>query len=481
MVWTVLLLFALVGLVGLSLDWGKAAWNVHELNNAADAGALAGAQVVKTDGAQARLMAIALAFANRAEGLPVTVADNPANAVDGEVVLGRWIRQEARFIETDVAPNAVKVVGNRLGQRDDAPPLRLHFGRVFRQSTVEVSRRAIAWSRGSTGAGIIVLADDPSTYPGWHHATGLLMDGGAVVDLRGVNPVTGEEMIGDVQVNATSEDSPWAAFRLNGGSAEIWAGEFNVVGGTRPDADDAGAWAAVYGDPTSPFSVNPRSPRIEDPLAGLIAPDISTMPPGRDTAGKVYFDPVAKTFETVSGGNVTLEPGYYPGGIDMNNGNVVLLPGVYAFGGGSKGKSGLVANGGSLTADGVLIYITGDPQGSKTGTEAAYGAIDLGGNAEIAITSRGDAATPRQIEGEMGLAIWQDRENSTYGKILGTSGMQITGTIYCGYNAMDVGGNADQMGNQLIIGALRLHGNPDLEIAYDGRNSVEAYRSILVQ
>ncbi len=43
------------------------------------------------------------------------------------------------------------------------------------------------------------------------------------------------------------------------------------------------------------------------------------------------------------------------------------------------------------------------------------------------------------------------------------------------------GGNSDQMGNQRIVGAVRLHGTPDLKIAYDGRNSVEAYRSILVR
>ena len=102
LVWTALLLFILVGLLGLSLDWGKAGWNVHELHNAADAGALAGAQVVKIDEVQARQLAILTAFKNNTEGLPVTVADNPANAVDGEVVLGRWIRQERRFVETDV-------------------------------------------------------------------------------------------------------------------------------------------------------------------------------------------------------------------------------------------------------------------------------------------------------------------------------------------------------------------------------------------
>jgi len=89
--------------------------------------------------------------------------------------------------------------------------------------------------------------------------------------------------------------------------------------------------------------------------------------------------------------------------------------------------------------------------------------------------------TPPEKEGEMGIAIWQDRSNPKYGKIIGTSGSSITGTIYCGYNAMEVGGTAEQMGNQLIAGALWLHGTVSLGIAYDGRNTIEGYRAILVE
>ena len=41
LVWTALLLVIIVGVVGLGVDFGKAAWNVHQLHNAADAAALA--------------------------------------------------------------------------------------------------------------------------------------------------------------------------------------------------------------------------------------------------------------------------------------------------------------------------------------------------------------------------------------------------------------------------------------------------------
>jgi hypothetical protein len=502
-----------IPLLCLSIDVGKVRFHQHELQNASDAGALAGAQVVKTDPLAARQDAIATAFANRVDLLEVSVADNPDNDIDGEVVLGRWIRQERRFEETAISPTAVKVVGRRLGQRNEAPALLLPFPWAGTDKS-HVWKEAIAWAQGSTGAGIIVLADDPidPPLPGWNHPTGLLIDGGTTVDLRGVDWETGEEMVGDIQVNALSESPPWSALRVDGSSADIWAGEINVVGGTNPDADtNPGAWTSLFPEDengeTVSFSVNPGSPRLGDPLGDLIPPDISTMPPGTDAMGKKYYtydDPATveieeTTCETITGGPLTLNPGYYPGGMYLKGGEIRLNPGVYAFGGINtdvKGQpSGLVVTGGELLGDeeeGVLLYITGDPDGSKThGMIVDYGRIDLGGSGAIEIISRGaaqdlplndDADPEHDIQlREMHIAIWQDRANPSYGKIIGTSAMEILGTIYCGYNAMELGGSSGQTGNQVIAGALWLHGDPGMGIAYDGRNGAEGNRSVLVQ
>jgi Flp pilus assembly protein TadG len=104
-VWTALIMVVLLGIVGLSLDRGKVAWNLHQLHNAADAGALAGADVVKCyaydtaaqDNARTRQSAITAASKNYADGQPVAVADNLTNASKGEVVLGRWILPDGYF------------------------------------------------------------------------------------------------------------------------------------------------------------------------------------------------------------------------------------------------------------------------------------------------------------------------------------------------------------------------------------------------
>jgi hypothetical protein len=366
-------------------------------------------------------------------------------------------------------------------------PVPLVFGRVFGTDAVPMSRHAIAWSQGTTGAGIIVLASEPQMYPGWNYATGLLVGGGAEIDLRGENEV------GDIQVNATSEEMPWAAFRLSGTSAEIWAGEFNVVGTSNPDADDTVAWSALYADGSSGFSVNSYASNVNDPLRDLDPPTFDTADILFDANGNPYTytidnkvvqdqglpDPNAGIY------SLTLQPGYYPGGISLTKSGVevVLVGGedaVYALGGGTDGKSGLVINGGRIIGEGVMIYVTGDPDGTKTGTQCAYGKIDIDGNSYVRIVSRADQFHLDPND-ELGIAIWQDRDNHNPGKIIGTGDCEIVGTIYCGYNAMEVGGNAQQMGNQLIAGCLYLHGRVSLGIAYDGRNKVLAYRSILVE
>jgi len=155
LVWTAIFLLTLVGIVGLSLDWGKAMFNLHQLQNAADAAALAGAQFVKFDLDGARWHARAISSENYADRVAVFLRDNPANDPNLDVVVGYWMRQTRTFTAFDPAnpgpTNAVKVVDRRTNELPDGP-LPLVFGSVFGKDSVAASRRAIAWSVGSTGA-----------------------------------------------------------------------------------------------------------------------------------------------------------------------------------------------------------------------------------------------------------------------------------------------------------------------------------------
>ena len=440
LVWTALFLLVLIGIVGLSLDWGKGAFNVHQLQNAADAGALAGAQFAKFDIDAARRQARAVAGENYADNISVFLRDNPTNDPNLDVVVGYWMRQTRTFTAFDPAnpgpTNAVKVVDHRTDEVPDGP-LPLVFGSVFGKDSVRVSRRAIAWSVGSTGAGLICLATDD---------TGLKIQGDAVINVNN----------GDVQIDSSSAQ---AGVSL-GSTFTLKADEVNVVGWVDPC--DRWMEAGVTGD----FSVNtaPVVQPVGDPLQDLPAPDVGAM---RLDANEI----------SVSSESVTLRPGYYPNGIRMTSGSIHLEPGIYAVGGGASlnPERGLILSGGTISGSGVMFYITK----SLTGID---GRLNIGGNTLVNLT----APTEGTYEG---ISFFQDRANTRDGLVIGTAdSFQVDGVLYfpkCGDSqhgaGLEVGGTGLDLGVQLITWKLYVRGNSNVTINYDGENFIRGYRSILVE
>jgi hypothetical protein len=402
--------------------------------------------------------------------------------------VGRWLRQTGVFVPTLVSPNAVRVRVNRPGAAAGAPALAMLFGPVFGTATADASRFATAISQGTTGAGIICLKRDPNGLRDWpNQGTGLLLDGTAEIDLRGTDPVTGLPMIGDIHINSGAAVSPWSALRAGG---EIWAADIDIVGTSNPLPTDS-KWLDIYADPTQPPSVNVGADPVYDPLEGLVAPPFGPATIPLDAGGSPYTYTITDKTVSDAGGELILQPGYYPGGISVSKGasRVVLTGGpdaIYVFGGGAPdtkgyGKYGLVMSGGTLVGNGVMIYVSGDPYGTETGTKTGWGKIDVGGGAILDVQSRGDANYLHSLNGADGMAIWQDRRNDSYAKIIGTSDSIISGTLYFPANATEVGGNAQQMGNQLLAAALWVHGKITLGIAYDGRNAVETIQAAIVE
>ena len=527
LVWTALLLLALVGILGLSLDWGKAAWNVHQMQNAADAAALAGAQVVKCPTEDAIDHAHELALANWADQLPVTLRTTPqpepfAGSEDGlDIILGRWIRQRGEFVPTLDAPNAVKAIVRRQeGLGAAAPPLAMVFGRVFGVETVDANRAAIAFSQGSTGAGLITLLEYPP------EKMGIGIGGDVVIQVNG----------GDVQDNSQSLISPREAFRASG-SFVVDCEELNVCGAIYPPEGDA-FWQSVH------YSVNPNTQwPLPDPL--VYVPDLWSSspqearpfviaPPPPDFAYPapilmethayglygmaVEVDPATgnpvlgvdgkyinrgfdvSLAEPITGSTInqygqlvnglqtlTLVPGYYPGGFKLSEGGKIkLLPGVYAFGGGNKNgdKSGVVMTGGVLEGLGVMLYVTASNQPGKY----FWGTVDLDGG-EILLREGADRDNPdaEPYPAYVGtdykyITIFQDRANPNAAKITGNVVFtQLTGTLYFPTAHMVFSGTGIETGSQLIAGSIETQGTTSLTINYDGRFFVAGYRSILVQ
>jgi hypothetical protein len=161
-----LVLFTLLAFIALSIDLGHLYVARNELQNAADAAALAGAQDLYNDegteiNAWANQTAYDIAVANKSEQVPVEV--NWTSGNDGDVQRGHWsfglsdlprgfypnestapfdlwnISTEELDAEVDFI-NAVKVVSRR-----QATPVASFFSRIFGHESFELSADAVAY------------------------------------------------------------------------------------------------------------------------------------------------------------------------------------------------------------------------------------------------------------------------------------------------------------------------------------------------
>ncbi len=558
LVWTALVLLVMIGMVGLAIDMGWAALDAHWLQNAGDAGSLAGAMLVKNAHHDGTLdivydAAQELTLANRAANGAVDVCFNAAtNDPNLDVVVGRWFMGDHYFEPLDLmssdVPNAVKVVTRHVEGWAVNQPLGLLFGPVFGVQTANVLRDAVAISTGGGGAALVCLAPE---------GVGLLIPGGACIYVN-EGPVPGEIWVDSFWRTPVDKDD--AVYPTPNSPPDFQNGWYidcaalNTCGTVDPSIME------YFGGepPNNLYPVLEKLPTpIPDPLHWLPALDVAAMNPGKPgapygmvvkvdpTTGIPLTDPdtgayipathreSGQTFD-VSAGNpirsstiddfgqlvggvrqtLTVTPGYYPGGFDQQNSGanfktIRMLPGVYAVGGGSSppGNSGLVLNGGALDAEGVMIYVTN----SSLDLTGNWGHVDISGNYEyINLTEyvylEGDPDYYRKYdyltEGNAGMAMFQDRRNPREAKIVGgEDNMVMGGTLYfhcTGQEAgmfeppdpvpagtwdvtVEVGGTSGQTGIQLITDRVRVHGDSDLIIKYDGRNFQPANEALLVK
>jgi hypothetical protein len=184
---------------------------------------------------------------------------------------------------------------------------------------------------------------------------------------------------------------------------------------------------------------------------------------------------------TISGGTVELEPGYYSGGLRISGGNITLKPGVYILGGSSKGqKSGLVIGGNAnLCAKGVMFYIVGDGVVNIAGTGSIQSTPIQYDSNDFCDSSYSYPANIDYTYEEIG--IFQARDNTNDARIVGTSLLDLGGTLYFPSNHIDLSGTGAGFGDQLIAKTIGISGTGDMTIMYDGRNRAPANRSYLVE
>ncbi len=323
LIWYAILGLVLIGFVGLASDTGYVYLTSHELQNAADSAALAGAAKVKFDRNAAVTDAVNTASKNKAAQASVQL-----RVADNDVQVGNYNRGTAVFTPNTAPYNACKVVARRTA---DSPggALNLLFGPIFGITTSNVSRTAIAMTGGKLGAGIVIL--DPS------RKSSLGAGGSSILD------------VGTAAIQVNSNNSQ--AVTITGSKASITTGELRIDGGF-----------TSTGNPTLPSKLYTGATAVDDPLASLPTPSKGTD---------------LLKIDVSANGTATGVPGYYSQGITVRAGaTLTLSPGIYVL-----GPPGLkVWANANLNAIGCMFFLT-------TGTNPnVYGTVDLGGGGTVNIS-----------------------------------------------------------------------------------------------
>jgi len=449
-VWVAVLAVVFLGFVGLAMDAGVVLLAGSHLQIAADAGALAGARLVRAEDLNLpREAARAIAFENKASGVPVSLDLNDANAETGDIVIGRFYRfvdladpprcpTPPCFFPQLVTPNAVQVHARRTSDSGhEQVPLVFGAAPLFNVLGIDVTRSATAIIAGSTGAGLIVLCPDCRCALDFSGNTDLILQ-------------SSPEWGGDTAIQVNSDHFECAVCG-SGNTLTVTAPEMNIVGYSIDEC-----WP---GGPTLDTYINQDSPSMPDPLAGLPTPSWGAPNNPGEIRGSGIFT-----------------PGYYPGGIKITaSGDVVnLLPGIYVLDSQGVNGGGLYVNGGNLIALGVMFYVIGD------------GGVYLGGNGIIDIRPSGyDAIPPSTDDCELvpycGISIFQARNNPTPATIIGTSTMNLQGTYYFPVAPVEIGGEGISIGNQMIAWSMWIHGRGLYTMQYDGRFPAPGSKVFLVQ
>jgi hypothetical protein len=454
LIWVALTFLIIFAILGLMLDWARVYITGHQLQNAADSAALAGARYVSVlndptvEGYRnARTVAQEYATANLAAKVTVNVLRNDDNSDGGigdDIVIGRYVNPnetypDGLFIPNDPFPDAMKVVARKDGNSNER--LALLFGPLFGVTERDnIQKYAIAKIYDPYGAGLIALGE-------YTDVPGVTFTGvGSEIPLSVLNG-------GSVQVNSHYVGDNDAALSVNSKNIEIGADRILIAGGYNDKFEPSEA-TDIY-DNLGADGVVP------DPYGAVDEPALySPISPTAPADGSPL---------TITQGIHTLQPGYYPGGFDFSGGNVTLQPGVYQLGGEGLDVTGNT----SMTATETMFHVV------DTGN------VDLGGGGgpQPAISITAPTSGPYE-----GIAIFQSRDpdgdgdalNNPESEINGNNNLNIDGVVYMPKNLLSLSGTGDGFGTRAIADRFEIAGNAQVVIDYKGIPNI-AKKSYLVE
>jgi Flp pilus assembly protein TadG len=375
LIWMAICGLVLLAFLGLAIDTGWVYLTGRQLQAAADAAALAGAESLNSSWTQAQTDAYNAAHANNAANSPVVLSYTVGtNDTSKDIVVGTW--SSPTFTATTSAPNAVQVKARATAK--------LFFGPIVGVSTFSASRTAVAHA-GTTGMG-----------------AGLLVLGTSGTDINLSNATLSVNNNGGIWVNSNGTGSNVAVKESN--NSTITAKDLYVNGGAS-SAQLSGTFAGT---------LHTNAGTLPDPLASLPTPSTSGY-----SGGQIH----TTTWTTAT----TISPGWYQKGIKVSGGTLTLTSGIYYVGNGSD-TTGFDMNNTTINASsGVLLYIASGPFKLPSGS-LNISPMTSGTYARIAIfQSRSNTATTT-INGSASItlngALYFPNNGVT---LTGSGGVQSTG------------------------------------------------------
>jgi hypothetical protein len=445
----VLSLTAIFAMAALLFDGAHALVLRRQLQNAGDAGALAGANVIQYNKGCS-------ATAGPPPGAPrsaiVTVTQNAVRAVMPSVPISA----------IHVTCVADALWGNSAVQVDIDGHSPTFFGGAVGIRGFDVKTTSQAVNGQVAGLKYSIVELDPGNATWTDHTR----QGCPSVGMGGGPTVTLE---GSMQINSSCTAAGGGALYINGVGGQINLNNgatIRIVGGY------------VSNLPIVPAPTTGASP-VRDPFAGIQAMPSTLVQ--RFATRQVY-----------NGVDVLLHPGIYVGGIQLkSSARAFLEPGIYVMQGGGLDIGGQafvysVASGVTSTTDatwaancptascGVLLY--------NTGTSGTFGPVTVGAGATLKLRPyipTADGSGSGGVADYKNMLLWQDGNpipSNTYAQpivaLQGGGSVDISGTVYAPSAVVTMGGGAGGSGGgtdvtlQFVSWDLQFQGNSSFHFYY---------------
>ena len=427
-------LVAMLAVGALLLDGANALVTRRRLQNAGDAGALAGANVMHAAGS-AHVCSTVSSSPPGAARADIVAAVNASLAVNlpwlapGNIIV--TCAQDAIYrnqaVTVDLRINSSNFLGAAIG---------------YGGTVVSTTSTALNGQIAGSDFNIVLLDPWNSSWPNSRRGCpSFLISGGPTMHFGG-----------NVQINSACPAANGGALATNGTSAVV------TFSGGR-------ALYMVGGYDPGPLTINPTpvtgAGALEDPLQDLEPISSSCTSGTIRSATRLVLNNVTQV----------LQPGVYCGGIELRSSAVALLrPGIYIIDGGgisvgaqaslcSLSATSIATNCSAFASEcpdvtcGVLLYNTGTASGA-----GAMGQLSISAGATLKLRAYDDRANSNVGFEYRNILLWQNVlpvPTSTYAqpevRINGGGNVDISGTVYAPSAKVHMGGGSGGSGGNITL------------------------------